>query len=298
MADLLTVALPHVTPDDARDDAAHSASRAGVRISTAHTLGEVQAASRLWAAVWGRTDEPPVSPELLRALTHAGNHLAIAHADGEVVGALLGFYGGDGRGPDHLHSHILGVDARMRGRGVGAALKLQQRAWALARGIDLITWTYDPLVRANGRFNVVNLGADGAAYEPDFYGAMADAINADDATDRVLVEWDLTRPRNRASAVRPLQDLAARALVARPTGEPVAGPSDGDRVVCATPADIVGLRRTDPPLARRWRLALREVLSDAFARGLRITAMTDEGAYVLTRTERARTAGSTLRPVD
>ena len=78
---------------------------------------------------------------------------------------------------------------RGRARGpaprVGFALKVHQRAWALARGVPAIVWTFDPLVARNAWFNLAKLAALPAAYLEDFYGPMTDAINAGMASDRL-----------------------------------------------------------------------------------------------------------------
>ncbi len=65
------------------------------------------------------------------------------------VGATLGFLGWSGG--LHLHSHMNAVDPAARGRGIGVALKLRQRAVCLAHGVDEMRWTYDPLIRRNAR---------------------------------------------------------------------------------------------------------------------------------------------------
>jgi hypothetical protein len=66
-----------------------------------------------------------------------------------------------------LHSHVTGVVDSMRHAGVGRAIKLHQRDWAAERGLDWITWTFDPLVRRNAWFNIAILGADVHSYLPD-----------------------------------------------------------------------------------------------------------------------------------
>src|SRR5262249_42274544 len=93
-----------------------------------------------------------------------------------------------------LHSHVAGIDERMRGHSVGFALKLHQRAWALLRGVVEIEWTFDPLVRRNAHFNLGKLAADAVEYLPNFYGRMDDGINGADDTDRLLVSWRLGAP--------------------------------------------------------------------------------------------------------
>jgi predicted GNAT superfamily acetyltransferase len=290
---LLDTAADDEPLDAARVAAEEAASRAGVRISTPAELDELRRAADVWQRVWRTEGEPPVSGEMLRALTHAGNYLSAAEVDGEVAGALMGFFGsghaGNGlHGVDHMHSHILGVDPRWQGHGVGYALKLHQRAWALARGVARMTWTYDPLVRRNGHLNLAKLGARGVEYLVDFYGPMPDAINGGDHTDRILVEWDLA-----ASALQPaapallVADWRGRgavvALSASASGHPLLHDvaATAPLVLCATPPDIVAMRRSDPACAHEWRMSLRAVMVGAMSRGLRLVSMAAEGWYVL-----------------
>jgi predicted GNAT superfamily acetyltransferase len=257
----------------------------------------VAAAADLWDRIWQSGSVPRLGPEMLRALTHAGNYLGGALRDGELVGALAGFFAaGDAL---HLHSHILGVDPGIRSAGIGFALKLHQRRWALERGLSRITWTFDPLVSANAYFNVSKLGAEGVEYHANFYGVMADAINGGGDTDRVLVSWRLDDPRvarlclgaPRIGDDDDLRAAAARAphaLVADADGAPRVDwrsvESDSvDALQCAVPRDIVAMRRDTPQLAAAWRLALREVLSPAFARGLLLRGVTRDGVYLLAR---------------
>ena len=109
---------------------------------------------------------------------------------GQMIGASFAFHGADG----HLHSHVTGVLAEWQGRGLGLVTKLHQRAWCLQRGIDRVTWTFDPLVQRNARFNLQRLGAELVEYLPSFYGPMTDGINAGDDTDRAFVVWNLDSP--------------------------------------------------------------------------------------------------------
>ncbi|MEA2684018.1 MAG: hypothetical protein QOK05_2346 [Chloroflexota bacterium] len=229
-----------------------------------------------------------MSSDLLRAMAHAGNYVSGAFLDGRLVGALTGFYAGAQR-PDHLHSHILGVDPGARTLGVGLALKLHQRGWCLERGINRVAWTFDPLVRANGFFNMTKLGAMGVEYLVDFYGEMPDSINGGDQSDRVLIEWDLSSPRVDAALASPEGPAgavvdgppAAVALEVGADGNPRETGATGDEVACQVPADIVAVRRGDPGTGRRWRVALRNVLSPRMDRGLRITAMNRAGWYLV-----------------
>src|SRR5262249_44667341 len=54
-------------------------------------------------------------------------------------------------------SHMLGVVAEHRNDGTGRRLKLLQRERALAMGLELIEWTYDPMQALNAHLNFAKL---------------------------------------------------------------------------------------------------------------------------------------------
>lgn len=278
--------------DSARSVVARLAGEAGVKLVGPDAIEQLHTVANLWRDIWDRQGEPPVSAELLRALVHSGNYLGAAHRDGEIVGALLGFFGGDDEGPDHLHSHILGVAPGARVAGVGFALKQHQRLWALERGIDRITWTYDPLVAANGWFNLGKLGAEGVDYLVNFYGPMPDSINGGDESDRVLVRWDLAsqKAQQAASGKTGAIDLdearaqgAEVALEIDPDGRPALRDTGAEVRLCQVPRDIVAVRVTSPEVAREWRFAMRDAVTSAAARGLHISGVARGGWYILSR---------------
>ncbi|MCO8274107.1 GNAT family N-acetyltransferase [Actinoplanes sp. TRM 88003] len=284
MSDLLT-------PATAADLAA---TAAGVRIRIVTELAELHEIFWLFDSIWHSAPaHAPVSRELLRAMSKAGNYVAGAFDETGLVGACAAFFAAPDR--HEIHSHIAGVARAARGRNVGWALKLHQRAWALDHGMSRISWTYDPLVSRNAYFNLVKLGGAPVQYLPDFYGPMGDAINGDDATDRLLLQWDLTAPRvdQVARGERPQRwDAemlraagAVTALGRTPSGEPVPGEADGRIVLVAVPPDIEALRRTDPAGARRWRVAVREALGPLIDGGARVTGFDRAGWYVVERTD-------------
>ena len=121
-------------------------------------------------------DDPKAPAALLRALSHAGNFVAGAFAEGELVGVSIAFFGREGDDL-HVHSHITGVDPRLQNRSLGFALKQFQRSWALEHGASSVRWTADPLVRRNLYFNLCKLGATVVDYHPDFYGPLLDGVN-------------------------------------------------------------------------------------------------------------------------
>ena len=265
----------------AATEADQAAARAGVRVLPLDTLAAVRDAAELFARVW-KTDAatPPLAAEVMRAVEHAGGYVVGAYAGDVLVGASSGFLGIGEDGRPVLHSHISGVV--QQGRGVGVALKLHQRAWALERGIRAITWTFDPLVRRNAWFNLVKLGAVGVEYLPDFYGAMSDGVNGGESSDRLFTRWDLahapTGPVDAAHAVLLLDEVGGEP---RPTTR--TGGSDGAVLTIRLPADIESMRGTAPATARAWRLAVRQALVPAFADGYTVQGMTTDACLVLGR---------------
>jgi predicted GNAT superfamily acetyltransferase len=260
----------------ATQEATRAAQTAGVDLREVADLNGFVAVQRLFEGIW-RSDphNPPVTTELLRALTKAGNYVVAAYREERMVGACVGFFGPPG--DETMHSHIAGVAKDLAGRNVGYAVKLHQRAWALERGVQTISWTFDPLVSRNAYFNLVKLGATAAEYLPNFYGGMHDGINGGDETDRLLVRWDLDTPRMGVTAARE----AVIALGRNAQGDPVAGSTDGDILMVAVPPDVEALRASDSARAKRWRCALREVLAPLMAGGARVIGFDKTGSYVL-----------------
>ncbi|GIH26789.1 hypothetical protein Aph01nite_50990 [Acrocarpospora phusangensis] len=260
---------------------AAAAGKAGVELRELHEIPEFEQAFRLFDDIWH--PEPlnaPVSVEMMRALSHAGNYVAGAYDGEELVGASVGFLAAPVG--EVLHSHVTGAVRK----GAGHALKLHQRAWALARGLDRVTWTFDPLVRRNAHFNLAKLGARPEAYLREFYGVMADEVNAGDESDRLLAVWRLTSPEAvTAASGRPYQP--GRAAEAEPGllaeyGKPVARVAGGRVVLVELPEDIEAVRRADPGAARAWRLAVREVLGGMMDEGATVTGFA-RGGYVVER---------------
>jgi len=257
--------------DDVVHEAAAHAERAAtasaVRIRELVSIGEHAEAIALLSRIWRRPAENPVvPPELMRALSKAGNYIGGAFADDLLVGVAIAFHADPGR--HALYSHIAGISAAQAGRSIGFALKQHQRAWALERGIERIEWTFDPLVARNAHFNITKLGARPQEYLSDFYGAMNDGVNTDDETDRLLMRWELRDP----------------AVVLRAGGEvPIEAGLPGDLRV-AVPTDIERIRREDRAAAQGWRVRVRDDLTRALDAGGRIVGF-DRGEGYLVRTE-------------
>lgn len=286
--------------------ASATADRAGVDIRPLETLEQMSAACAVLERVWGV--EPgtvfDLSPHLMRALGHGGNYLvgAYAHTTGEMIGASSGFFT-EPLGAA-MHSHITGVLTGTAGRGVGAAVKWHQRQWALERGLNRITWTYDPLIARNSFFNLTRLGGRPETYFVDFYGAMHDGPNRGQPTDRVHIGWDLAAPATiecaetawagRQGGDGPEVDglMASGATVALsvgPGGEPVTGsssPSGDGPVLIGIPPDIEQVRRDEAERALAWRYELRAALAPLMMeKSWQVSGFARSGWYLLERRE-------------
>jgi predicted GNAT superfamily acetyltransferase len=156
-----------------------------------------------------------------------------ANTGGQVLGAfdggrLAGFtlaVAGIRDGIPYLHSHMTGIHAHYRDRGIGRMLKLFQRDEALSRSIRLICWTFDPLEFRNAYFNLNRLGAICRTYLPNFYGVTSSPLHRGLATDRLLAEWHLDSPRVMAAAAGlPVQIPESCAVIEMPA-VPGGGPS-------------------------------------------------------------------------
>ncbi|WP_127794321.1 GNAT family N-acetyltransferase [Agromyces sp. LHK192] len=277
----------------ARRMADEALAAAGIRMLDAHDRTAAEQVESVLSDIWGR-DDGMIDPALLVAMAHAGNLVALVSAGDAPIGAAVGFCGPPGA---PFHSHIVGLLPEAVGAGRGRAVKLAQRAWCLERGIDEMTWTFDPLVARNAYFNLRRLGATALEYLPDFYGVMTDAINAGQHSDRVLIRWDLAQEPPSAEATRVELPLdAVTAAVADLDGEPtpyVAPAVTAVVTTVAVPEDIERLRRADPDAARRWRTETRAAFLDLLGSGWAITGFTRSSRYVLRRANPAAMEGST-----
>jgi predicted GNAT superfamily acetyltransferase len=160
-----------------------------MNIREIHGHEELRAVEELQKEVWGCSDLE-VLPSIHMIAARAVGAILLGAFDGET---LVGFvYGFPGFEEEHrvIHSDMLAVRETYRDRGTGRALKLAQRDHALARGIDRITWTFDPLQSRNAYLNLVRLGATADRYLRDFYGETTSPLHAH-GTDRLWVTWHL-----------------------------------------------------------------------------------------------------------
>jgi predicted GNAT superfamily acetyltransferase len=151
----------------------------------------------------------------------------------------------------YLHSHMLAVKAGYRNRGLGAQLKLEQRREALARGIQHMEWTFDPLEIKNAWLNIHKLGAIARHYRVNFYGVSSSRLQGGLPTDRLVAEWELESPR------------VVAALEVHPAAYQIE-----ERIL--VPASIYEWKSSDKNRERAHAIQLenRRKFQQAFARGL------------------------------
>ena len=220
--------------------------------------------------IW--TDGDEVVPfDLILAAVHVGGYASLAKQEGVAVGASFGFLG-DYAAHKVLHSHVTAASLP----GVGFQLKKHQFAWAKAREIAGITWTFDPLVRRNCVFNFEKLGAMAIEYQPNFYGTMTDAINAGDDSDRLFAYWPV---QEQVSNAPTKTDAIA---IKNDSGKPKGLSFDSSKAFWVElPEDIESLRKNDIALAREWRKAVRETLKPALDDGWFIGAVNQDRTAIL-----------------
>jgi predicted GNAT superfamily acetyltransferase len=168
----------------------------GIMIRHCHGIAEFEACVRLERAVWESADIDVVPIPLFVVASETGGQVIGAYQGTDLVGFTLAIAGWRDRRP-FLHSHMTAVDAAFRDRGIGRKLKLFQRKDALARGISLIEWTFDPLITKNAYFNLVCLGAVARRYLPNAYGITTSPLHSALPTDRLVAEWHLLSARVR-----------------------------------------------------------------------------------------------------
>jgi len=222
-------------------------------------------AVELQKTVWGFDDIELLPVRLFVVATKVGGQAFGAYDNGTLVGFLLAIPGLKPGGASYLHSHMLGVLPEYRNQGVGRMLKLRQREDALARGIHLIEWTFDPLELKNAFFNMERLGAIVRRYVENQYGMTTSPLHGGLPTDRCVAEWWLASPQAEAIIAGRVPDRQVEERL-------------------EVPSDIANIRRQEPRRAREIQRSLGARLMDAFDRGMAVIGFErspQSGTYLL-----------------
>ncbi len=157
-------------------------------------LDELRACVTLQKEVWNFTDAELVPLRMFVVADKVGGQVMGAFDGGDMVGFALSVPG-TRSGHIYLHSHMLAVRKEHRNGGLGRRLKLLQREDALARGIELIEWTFDPLEIKNSYLNLEKLGAIARRYNINQYGITSSPLQGGLPSDRLIAEWWLKSTR-------------------------------------------------------------------------------------------------------
>ena len=165
-----------------------------VPIRHCHTVPEFEQMVELEFAVWGFGERDVVPSQMYVVAAKIGGQVLGAFVEDKMAGFVLA-YPGVRDGHPYLHSHMAAVLPEYRDLGIGRRLKLAQRDDALARGIPLIEWTFDPLQTRNAYFNICRLGIVVRRYLLDVYGSTSSPLHGGLPTDRLVAEWHLASDR-------------------------------------------------------------------------------------------------------
>jgi predicted GNAT superfamily acetyltransferase len=227
------------------------------------SLDDFRQCVRLQKEVWGFDELETLPARVFVVADEIGGQVFGAfEPSGNMVGFLIALPGMR-QGVPFFHSHMLAVVSEYRNRGLGRRLKRLQRDHALAHGVRLVEWTFDPLEPKNAFFNLERLGAIVRRYVPNRYGITTSGLHGGLPTDRLVAEWRLDSAR------------VAAALEGRATRPPVARRVE-------FPADIADIKTADREAALRVQSRLREEFEEAFAQGLVAAGFDPAGAYLLT----------------
>lgn len=243
-----------------------------IRYRPLTTRPDCEAVVALEREIWGpRYDE--AVPVALLLVTQARGGILIGAFD--QADRMVGFVYSlsavkDGR-PTQW-SYKLGVIEAFRNDGVGEQLKLRQRQRALELGLDLIEWTFDPMLAANAHLNLTKLGAVVREYHEDLYGrSLTPLMYRGIPTDRAVAAWHIrhdTVPRRETPAL----DRVPPANAARVRGEwlecgSVALDLDAPWLSIEIPRGYSAMVARAPDLALAWRLVVRRLFTAYLAKG-------------------------------
>ena len=228
----------------------YSAKETSIEIRPVETFAELRAVEEMQKEVWGIPDLDVVPLTHLVAVKEAGGVLLGAFDRETLVGFVYGFVAHEDGEIAH-HSHMLAVKHDYRNFNLGYKLKLAQREAVLAQGINLITWTFDPLQSLNAYFNFTKLGVISDRYLINFYGEDAASFLHQSGTDRFWVKWKLNSER----------------VVKRLIKVDVTPKQPADKLLIEIPGDINAVQQQSPELAREWRERTRRAFTEAIGAG-------------------------------
>jgi predicted GNAT superfamily acetyltransferase len=234
-------------------------SQKSVNIQPLTNERQFREAVELQKTIWGFEDIELLPVRFFVVATKVGGQALGAFDEGRMIAFCMAIPGLKPGGKSYLHSHMLGVLPEYRDSGLGRRLKLRQREDAIAAGIELIEWTFDPLEIKNAYFNIERLGAVVRRYVRNQYGTTTSHLHGGLPTDRCTAEWYVNSER-------------VRSVIA---GEPLDRPPIVVRI--EAPVGTAGDRK-------KVQSEMAEQFEAAFDRGLTVVGVErtpEGGAYLL-----------------
>ena len=165
-----------------------------IRIRKCEGIEEFKACVALQKEVWEFADADLVPLRMFVVSEKIGGQIIGAFDGDNLIGFAFSIPGARSGHP-YLHSHMLAVREQYRNYGLGRSIKLVQREDAIAKGFELMEWTFDPLEIKNAYLNLVRLGAIARRYIINQYGISSSPLHAGLPTDRLIAEWWLKSKR-------------------------------------------------------------------------------------------------------
>lgn len=203
---------------------------------------EFRDAVELQKTIWGFDEIELLPVRLFVVATKIGGQAYGAFAGRKMVAFCLAIPGMKPGPRPYLHSHMLGVLPEYRDRGLGRRLKTMQREDALARGIELIEWTFDPLEIKNAWFNIERLGAVVRRYVRNQYGTTTSPLHGGLPTDRCVAEWWIAAGPVKRSAILARVEVPGRDQVTLEVQQRIAAEFEA---AFARGLQVVGLERQE-----------------------------------------------------
>lgn len=272
------------------------------RLRDLHTIDEYRQVVDLEREIWGYTDVSDLItlPVFIITMKRGGILIGAFDESERMVGFVFSLVGIKEGRITHW-SHMLGVLPDYRSSGLGRQLKLAQRERALAAGVDLIEWTFDPMQAVNAHLNFTRLGVVSDEYCRNVYGESTSTLHRGTPTDRLIVQWNIREPHveRRLDPVSAIH-LRAPEAVAAPVinhttmvGGRLATTSldlgiQAERAWLEIPVAFTELQQETPALALEWRMRTREAFEAYLSRGYRVIDFVldrgnSRGRYLLSR---------------
>ena len=245
-------------------------------------MAEMKKVVVLEEKIWGYGrpgSDPPYPSRALFALAESGGLIAGALAGDKLVAFAAAWQGVEHESKrSYLHSQLVGVLSSHRHLGIGYQLKLFQREFAILAGLDLVKWTFDPLLSTNANLNLRKLGAVISVYAPSYYADLQSHFTGGLASDRVWVSWYVCSPRvqqrfSLPASSTPAPDIPSITRIEPDPSSALLSMADYEldrsdaQLLLEIPQDFAKIRGQDLELALDWQRKIRNLFVHYFGRG-------------------------------